>query len=180
MKLCESIHLHIKVDNANDPDLTRSLADVCELAYSKAGFVKFLHPGRTNLIFSSIPVSEDELVETQCQQRKRPFLDHIGIDLRDESKQVQRVFDAIPVTAKELGWAVASQGREGRGVHCCHAEVGAKHWVYPGESSPPPQVPLEFAFGTLKVNDISGGCDLRPMDPVRKSRGDVGIPVCRE
>lgn len=180
MSHCDSIHLHVKVCNANDEQLSQVMSESGELDYSKPGFVKYRFAGCVNLIFSSIPVSEDELVENSEHNRKRPFLDHIGIDLRREEPQVSQAFAGIPAQARSLGWAVASQGCNGKGVHCCHVEVNAKHWVYPSESSPAPQIPLEFAFGELKINVISGGCDLRPMDPVRKQRDGVTIPNCRD
>jgi len=180
MQHCQSVHLHIKVDDANEPELNNFLAQFCELEYGKEGFVKYNHDGYVNLIFSSIPVSEDELLETECQRRSRPFLDHIGIDLRDETAEIRRVFAGIRATANEHGWAVSSQGDGQRGVHCCHVEVQAKHWAFPHESSTSPQIPLEFAFGQLKVNEVSGGCDLRPMDPVRKLRDNVQLPACHD
>jgi len=176
----DSIHLHVKVDDANDAKLNSALSKFCDLEYSKEGFVKFRYTDGVNLIFSSIPVSEDELVETECQRRSRPFLDHIGIDLRDESEHVKKVFSGITDRAAAIGWACVSQGSDGKGVHCCHVEVQAKHWVFPSESSPSPQIPLEFAFGKLITNDVSGGCDLRPMDPIRKSREGVEISACHE
>ena len=37
---------------------------------------------------------------------------------------------------------------------------------------------LEFALEALKINDMSGGCDLRPMDPVRKERDGLVLPKC--
>lgn len=180
MRASDSIHLHVKVNNADLEPLATSMLGECELDYSKHGFVKYRFPGGINLIFSSIPVSEDELIETIDSKRKRPFLDHIGVDLRSERQSVKQVFGNIPNQAEELGWSVVSQGCKGKGVHCCHVEVNAKHWVYPSQESPAPKIPLEFAFGALRVNDVSGGCDLRPMDPVRKQRDGVQIPACHE
>jgi alkylhydroperoxidase/carboxymuconolactone decarboxylase family protein len=49
-------------------------------------------------------------------------------------------------------------------VYCCHVEVGAKHWVYPPAQSGR-AASIEFAFGALKINGTSMGCDLRPIDP---------------
>lgn len=180
MQHCQSVHLHIKVDNANEPELNDFLARFCELEYGKEGFVKYTHAGDVNLIFSSIPVSEDELLETECQRRSRPFLDHIGIDLREETAEIRQAFARIEARAREHGWTVSSQGDGQRGVHCCHVEVQAKHWAFPSDSSAPPQIPLEFAFGPLKVNEVSGGCDLRPMDPVRKLRDNIQLPACHD
>lgn len=180
MRHSACVHLHVKVDDANDSSLNQACGSLGQLEYRKDGFVKYQFPGNVNLIFSSIPVSEDELLETECNLRPRPFLDHIGIDLREESDEVKKSFDAIPERAQQLGWPVVTQGADGQGVHCCHVQVNAKHWVFPGESTPAPQIPLEFAFGQLKLNDLSGGCDLRPMNPTRKARDGIRIPICHE
>ncbi len=55
------------------------------------------------MIFSSIPVSDDDLL-TDSPQTHRPFMDHLGIDVRDESDVSRKLFDAVPDTAADLGW----------------------------------------------------------------------------
>jgi hypothetical protein len=116
-----------------------------------------------------IKVSQDELLETEANRRPHPFLDHIGIDLRDETDAVRQTFDALPEAAGTLSWAHASQGGVDRAVYCCHVEVAEKHWLYPpDESADEGQhtgIPLEFAYGTLKLNPDKMGCDLRPAHP---------------
>jgi len=176
----ESIHVHIKVDDVNDLSRDELHASGGCVEYEKEGFLKFSFPSGVNVIFSSIAVSQDELVETECSRRPRPFVDHIGIDLRDESEGVRNVFEAIPVRSQSLGWERVGQGDEGHGVHCCHVEVKQKEWVYPPSDGAPGSIgiPLEFAFGRLTINDEAGGCDLRPMAPsVAKSSG---VPACGE
>ncbi|CAK9006084.1 Aspartyl/asparaginyl beta-hydroxylase (Aspartate beta-hydroxylase) (ASP beta-hydroxylase) (Peptide-aspartate beta-dioxygenase) [Durusdinium trenchii] len=160
----ESIHIHVKVDDTTALPHDSIAAAGGQLDYEKEGFIKFKMPGGVNLIFSSIAVSQDDLAETECSRRARPFVDHFGIDLRSEADDVAALFQSIPCKAKDAGWALVSQGDSGGGVHCCHVEVKAKYWVYPTACSGS-TIPLEFAFGELKVNPVSGGCDLRPMAP---------------
>lgn len=175
---CDSLHIHIKVDDTRTLPRESFLQAGCQLDYSKEGFDKYLFPAGVNLIFSSIVVSQEELAETDQTRRKRPFVDHFGIDLRDESENVKRLFDTIPQISAKLGWEEVPQGEDGQGVHCCHVEVSEKHWVFPGPTAPAPQVPMEFAFGSLKVNEVSGGCDLRPMSPARRKTMGDAIPTC--
>lgn len=183
MGVSESLHIHIKVDDTKELGgqanvVDRLMAAGCTLDYSKEGFEKYCFPGGVNLIFSSIVVSQDELAETCETRRKRPFVDHFGIDMRSETDTVKAVFDAVPRGASKLGWEEVPQGEEGHGVHCCHVEVSEKHWVFPASDAPAPQIPLEFAFGRLKVNDESGGCDIRPMSPSRREAMGKAAPTC--
>lgn len=178
MQHCDSLHVHIKVDDTEALPADALVAAGCVLDYAKEGFVKYLFPGGVNLIFSSMVVSQDELAETCETRRKRPFVDHFGIDLRNESAKVKSVFDAVPVLAKELGWEEVPQGEGGAGVHCCHVEVSEKHWVFPCGDAPAPHIPMEFAFGALKVNEVSGGCDIRPMSPSRREAMGAAAPSC--
>lgn len=172
----ESIHIHVKVDDTEKLPREGIEATGGKLDYEKEGFIKFKLDGGINLIFSSINISQDDLVETECSRRTRPFVDHFGIDLRSEADDVAATFEKIPCLAKDAGWALVSQGGDAGGVHCCHVEVKAKHWVYPVACSGS-TIPLEFAFGSLKVNPVSGGCDLRPMSP-EKAAAMGGAPAC--
>jgi hypothetical protein len=183
MSVSDSLHIHIKVDDTKELGgetkvTDRLIAAGGRLDYSKEGFDKYCFPGGVNLIFSSIVVSQDELAETCETRRKRPFVDHFGIDMRSEADAVKAVFDAVPHLASKLGWEEVPQGDEGHGVHCCHVEVSAKHWVFPAADAPAPQIPLEFAFGRLKVTDESGGCDIRPMSPSRREAMGEAAPTC--
>lgn len=174
--LAETIHLHIKVDNTDDLPLNALFDAGARLDHQKHGFVKYLMPGGVNAIFSHIKVSQDELLETESDRRPRPFLDHIGIDMRDETPQVQRAFDQLPLVADQLEWSKASQGGPGQPVYCCHVEVAAKHWLYPPDESGHPGIPLEFAYGPLTVNPDKSGCDLRPANPSKVD--PASIPSC--
>jgi len=176
LALAESIHIHVKFDDTGQLPRESITAAGGKLEYEKEGFVKFKLDGGVNLMFSSIDVSQDDLAESECSRRPRPFVDHFGIDLRREADEVATAFEAIPHVAKSAGWGLVSQGGANRGVHCCHVEVKAKHWVFPTACSGS-TIPLEFAFGSLKVNEVSGGCDLRPMAP-DKAAAMGGAPSC--
>src|SRR5579872_1302542 len=174
--LAETVHLHIKVDDTHELPVNTFFDAGARLDHQKDGFVKYRFPGGINAIFSHIHVSQDELLETEKNRRARPFLDHIGIDLREESEPVRRAFDALPAIAESMDWSLASQGGPGRPVYCCHVEVAEKHWLYPPDEEGHPGIPLEFAYGPLKVNPDKSGCDLRPSNPAKVD--PASIPSC--
>jgi len=175
VEFAESVHLHVKVDDTGQlpvEDFTRAGA---ELDHEKDGFVKFRFPGGINAIFSHIQVAEEELLETEESRRSRPFLDHVGIDLREETERVRAAFDRLPAIAETDGFSLASQGGD-RPVYCCHVEVAEKHWLYPPDEGERPAIPLEFAYGALRMNEESSGCDLRPANP--NTVDPDAIPAC--
>ncbi len=159
--LANTFHAHIRVDRTLDLPRAAFLEAGAVIENEKDGYVKYAFPGGANLIFSSINVSQDDLRETYDNRRQRPFLDHVGIDLRDETPEVQSVFDAVPRIAQERSYTHTSQGTPEKPVYCCHTNVSLKHWVYPEASLPS----IEFAFGPLKIDLAKSGCDLRPSDP---------------
>jgi diadenosine tetraphosphatase ApaH/serine/threonine PP2A family protein phosphatase len=160
-RLADSIHVHVRVDDTSTLPASRFFALGAREENAREGYVKYAFPGGINLIFSSIDVSEEDLLP---ERRPRPFVDHVGIDLRRETGIVRARFEEIPAIAQRIGWAHVPQGGPGRTVRCCHTEVAAKHWVYP-----PPEGafgrPLELAYGPLVVSGAASGCDLRPIDP---------------
>jgi alkylhydroperoxidase/carboxymuconolactone decarboxylase family protein len=158
----DSIHLHIKVDDtAALPRAT--LAAVAAVENEAVGYVKFAHAGGVNVIFSSIPVSEDENLPGG-DPRRRPFLDHLGLDLRRETADVRAAFDECTAIGRREGWNHAAQGGGGKAVFCCHTQVSAKQWLFPRASAVATR-PIEVALGPLVVHDAKMGCDLRPIDP---------------
>jgi len=164
VRAADSLHLHIKVEDTEKLPRALILGLGAELENARPGYLKFVFAGGINMIFSSIPVAdEDTLPGDLALEKPKPFLDHVGIDLRREIGLVRAVFDDVPMLARRAGWAHKSQGGPGRPVYCCHAQVGVKHWVYPlrGRFS----VPVEFAFGPLVISQETNGCDLRPIDP---------------
>lgn len=172
----ETLHLHIKVEDTDALPINEFFKSGAELDHQKRGFVKYRFPGAINAIFSHIKVSEEELVETESNRRPRPFLDHIGIDLRGETEATRAAFDALEALAKEESIPMTPQGDPTRPVYCCHVEVAEKRWLYPPEGHALAGIPLEFAYGALKVNPEQSGCDLRPADPNRID--PASIPKC--
>ncbi len=176
----ESLHVHLKVDDtATLPrDAFEALGGVVD--FEKAGFVKFRFPGDARLICSSIAVSQDELAEEGVTRKTRPFVDHFGVDLREATAASRKLFDAVPENAQSLAWNHVPQGGDGGGVHCCHTQVEAKHWVYPSTDWDTLSVPIEFAFGPLEINAEMSGCDLRPTNPAKQpSCGTTGSDCCK-
>lgn len=163
----DSVHLHVKVDDVGT--LPRpGITDLGVAPQNEApGYVKYSFPGGINMIFSSIPVAADDLIEGAVTT-SRPFMDHAGLDIRDENQSHRAVFDGVPQRAEALGWRLVSQDGP---VHCCHTEVAGKHWLYPPEFLTSWRRPIEIAYGALKVFDAAMGCDLRPMDPAHPLAG---------
>lgn len=166
----DSVHVHVRVDDVSHLPHDKILALGTAPENQKDGYVKYPFAGGINMIISSIDIAEDDWLPSPGLAR--PVLDHIGIDLRDESAATKALFDSVPAIAKQQTWRTKPQGGDGTPVYCCHVEVGAKHWVY---SPTPGAACIEFAFGALKVNGSSMGCDLRPIDPAHP---DAAKAVC--
>jgi len=158
LDLAESIHLHIKVpDTKKLPH--RDLLDRDGIPQNeKEGYIKYAFPAGLNLIFSSIPVSQEE--KAGLSLFNYPHLDHIGIDIRKDDAESYEVFNRIPSLADNNNLPHKRQGGDGKNVYCCHVQVNEKYWVYP-KGRPH----FEFAFGPLIVSADVFGCDLRPADP---------------
>jgi hypothetical protein len=161
LEQAETIHLHVKVDDTKALPRPALEAAGGVLDYARDGFVKYRLPGGINAIFSHIAVSVDDLREEKSGRRPRPFLDHLGIDVRRLDAETRRAFAAVPSAAARRGWVHSSQGGEGRPVRCCHVEVAEKHWLFPAGGG---ARPIEIALGPLRQGGASG-CDLRPSHP---------------
>src|SRR5437879_13030075 len=86
VKLADTLHLNIKVDDIACLPEEFAYARGAKKENAKDGYVKYAVPGNVNVILSTIEISQDELIEARkYTQRRRPFLDHIGIDLRKET-----------------------------------------------------------------------------------------------
>ncbi len=168
----ETVHVHVRVTDVTrlPHDQIRAFGTAAE--NQKDGYVKYPFAGGINMIISSIDIAEDDWLPSDG--RARPHVDHLGIDLRDDSAATRATFDTAPAIATAQGWRHKPQGGNGVPVYCCHVEVGAKHWVYPPATSAF-TMPIEFAFGALKVNGEAMGCDLRPIDPAHP---DAANAVC--
>ncbi len=160
LAVADSVHVHLRVDDVTRLPHDRILGLGTRPENQKDGYVKFPFSGGINVIISSIDVAEDDWIPGPGH--KRPYLDHVGVDLRDESAATKQLFDETPAIAKAAGWRHKPQGGDGTPVYCCHVEVGAKHWVYPPTAG---AACIELAFGALIINGDSMGCDLRPIDP---------------
>jgi hypothetical protein len=157
----ESIHVHVNAERVVDLPGEDSLQAACRESHGDDRERKFSFDSGLNVIFALDPTAQDEFIPGAVT-RAKPYVDHVGIDLRDESDDTKAIFDAIPGAAVRAGWRhVAQEGP----VRCCHTEMGPKHWVYPPEGPAGDRRPIEFAFGELKQSDVYLGCDYRPIDP---------------
>lgn len=160
MSLADSIHVHVNVDSIGDLPGEAALARVARETSRNEEEYKMEFASGVNVIFATLPTAQDELIEGAVTTPK-PYVDHLGIDLRDESDSTRTVFDGIPEVAKGAGWRHVAQDGP---VNCCHVVMGPKHWVYPPATASGGR-PVEFAFGTLISSDTYVGCDYRPIDP---------------
>jgi hypothetical protein len=158
-----TLHLHVKVEDTGALPEGAFLDAGAILDQRREGYVKFRFPEGINAIFSHIRIAQEEAPSGDGARRPRPYLDHVGIDLREESASVRAVFDAAPALAAKYAWGHAEQGGE-RPVFCCHTSVARKHWLYP-TCGPLAGIPVEFAYGALTVHGDASGCDLRPAPP---------------
>src|SRR5258708_28824640 len=109
--LADTLHLNIKVDDIACLPEEFAYSRGAKKENAKDGYVKYAFPGNVNVILSAINISQDDLVEAQLGKKKpRPFLDHVGIDLRQETAPVRQFFDAIPYLASKAGWPTVSHG----------------------------------------------------------------------
>lgn len=161
LKWAESVHLHVNVENVEAvPDLPASDLPDAEVTRTPAD-VKYSFPGGLNVVFASEPTSQDELIEGAVSL-SRPYVDHLGVDLRDDSDESRAVFDEIPSLAATSGWRHRHQAGP---VMCCYTATSEKHWIFPPGGPESFLRPIEFAFGDLKTFDTHVGCDYRPIDP---------------
>lgn len=161
VRLAESTHLHIRVADTTALPREALLAGGASLDRELSGFVKFRLPGGVNAIFSESVSSES----AQTSSGAEPYLDHIGLDIREETDRSRGVFSAIADQANKEGIPVVAQGEDGSGVACCHVEVSEKRWLFPNEGSRYGGKPIEVVYGSLKLNDSEYGSDLRPLGP---------------
>jgi hypothetical protein len=159
------------VDSVDDLPFSSILALGTQPENARPGYVKYPFPGGINLIFSSIPIAEEDQVPDP--RPPKPFVDHFGIDLRRETGIVRALYEDTPSVARRAGWPCKSQGGGGRNVFCCHSMVAEKYWVYPPPEGSRWKRPLEFAYGPLEISQEMNGCDLRPIDPRRPSAATV-------
>ncbi len=161
MDNAESIHVHVNAETVSGFPDEQALLNACRESGGDDRERKFCFDSGLNVVLALEPTAQDEFIPGAVSQAK-PYVDHFGVDLRDESSDTKAIFDAIPSMAAEAGWRHVHQDGP---VNCCHVEMGPKHWVYPPEGAAGTRRPIEFAFGQLKVSDSYLGCDYRPIDP---------------
>ncbi|WP_117208636.1 hypothetical protein [Allorhizocola rhizosphaerae] len=159
----ESLHVHVKVEDLADLPHSELGARGQLERWKAPGYVKYRLLGGINIIFSSFPVAQDDLIRGAVTL-PRPFVDHFGIDMRREDTVTRNRFDAIPSMVEGRGWRTVKQGGPGRPVYGAHTQVAEKHWVFAAGGDDWHR-PVEFAFGQLIVNEEYLGCDHRPIDP---------------
>src|SRR5882757_6426806 len=164
--LADTIHVHVNVDSIDNLPGTMALTGPATKIEHNEVEYKIEFASGVNVIFATEPTAQDEVIDG-ARNSAKPYVDHLGIDLRDESNSTRKIFDDIPRVASEAGWRHVFQDGP---VNCCHVVMGPKHWVYP----PTPLIggrPVEFAFGALAPSDTYVGCDYRPIDPAHPLAG---------
>ena len=174
VRLADSVHIHVKVDEVDALPHTDILRLGARAENGRPGYIKYAFDGGVNLIFSSIPIAEEDQLSDPLPPK--PFLDHVGIDLRRETGVVRATFEDTPMLARRAGWPSKTQGGGGRLVYCCHSTVAEKCWVYPPASGAAWTRPIEFAYGPLQIGEEMNGCDLRPIDP--RHPAAAGFKAC--
>jgi hypothetical protein len=161
LALAESVHLHVNVEDVDAiPDLRQLPVEGVTETRTPAD-VKYTFPGGLNVVFASEATAQDELIEGAVEM-DRPYVDHFGVDMREDSEEAQALFGTIPQLVEGTGWRHFHQDGP---VMCCYTATSEKHWVFPPEGPVGPNRPIEFAFGDLKTFDTHVGCDYRPIDP---------------
>ena len=112
VRVSESLHLQIRVLETSNLPRERLLATGALLDRELPGFVKFRLPGEINAIFSQKPTEEGDPFPCGFSS----YLDHVGLDIREESASTRDVFEAIAGRAEAEDLAVISQGEGGSGV----------------------------------------------------------------
>ena len=162
MGLADSIHVHVNVDSLDTvPGAEDALVRTAKQVARDDFECKIEFASGLNVIFATEPTAQDELIAGAVTSPK-PYVDHLGVDLRDESDPTRAAFDSIPAIAGTAGWRHVAQDGP---VNCCHVVMGPKHWVYPPDTAAGIGRPIEFAFGALTPSETYVGCDYRPIDP---------------
>lgn len=179
IRAAETVHVHVKVHDTEQLPHEQIVAAGSRPESTTEGFVKYPFASGVNLIFSSIPIAEDDMLSGE-PAKPPAIMDHKGVDLRAETPAARAVFDGVPGQATSQAWRHRGQGGGGTPVYCCHTEVEEKHWVYPNAGDAGQYRPIEFAFGELKIHDSKMGCDLRPIDPAhpRAAEASAALSAC--
>lgn len=164
LSIADSVHVQVKIQDVSALPHDAILGTGVTGERSAPGFQKYSYENGLGVIFTSGPIAEDDLIPGAVT-RGLPFIDHIGIDLREQSPKADGIYAALPERAAEAGWRTVRQGGPDSPVRGCYCEVSEKRWVFPPRGTDDKHRPLEFAFGELQVFGEDVGCDYRPIDP---------------
>jgi hypothetical protein len=163
--IAESVHVQIKCADVKALPVDEIAAQGVIAQRTMKNFHKFSFPGGLAVIFTSGPIAEEDLIPGAVT-RALPFVDHLGIDLREDTTDTRGIYEALPEKAVAAGWRHVRQGGPSEPVRGCSCEVPEKSWLYPPDGPGGFGRPIEFAFGELEVVAEDNGCDYRPIDPI--------------
>ncbi|GIG90647.1 hypothetical protein [Plantactinospora endophytica] len=162
MGIAESVHVQVKVADIGTLPHDKILAQGVTAQREAPNFRKYGFPNGVAVIFTSGPIAEEDLIPGAVT-RPLPFVDHLGIDLREDSPDSRAVYADLAERALAAGWRHVRQGGPQAPVRGCQCEVPEKSWVYPPDGH---GRPIEFAFGELELlSSADTSCDYRPIDP---------------
>jgi hypothetical protein len=154
MDWAESVHVHVTVDDVEAVPDQETLGGLAAEATGNEAERKFAFASGLHVVFAGLPTAQDELIPG-AEVRPKPYVDHFGVDLREDSDITRSVFKRIPEAARRSLWRHVFQDGP---IRCCHVEMGPKHWVYPPEGVAGGRRPIEFAFGELTASEEFLGC----------------------
>jgi hypothetical protein len=164
LSIAESVHVQVKVEDLDKLPHDEIVGQGVVGQRIVPGFRKYSFPGGLAVIFTSGPIAEEDLIPGAVT-RSLPFVDHFGIDLRQDTERSREIYGQIADRATAAGWRHVRQGGPGSPVRGCYSEVAEKRWVFPPDGPQGRQRPIEFAFGELEIFGQDVGCDYRPIDP---------------
>lgn len=83
VRAAESVRVHVKVDDVAALPRRRIRTLGVAPANEATAYVKYSFPGGINVIFSSIPIAVDDLIDGAVMTPRR-FMDHVGLDIRNQ------------------------------------------------------------------------------------------------
>src|SRR5688572_5520466 len=86
LQRADSLHVHIKVDDVDQLPRQAIVTQGGVIENAKPGYVKYSFADGVHFIFSSINVSQEDLMG--LSRPAKPFVDHFGIDLRRETPEI--------------------------------------------------------------------------------------------
>jgi hypothetical protein len=154
LSIAESIHVQVKTDDLEKLPHERIRGQGLAAERTAPRFQKYAFTSGLAAIFTTGPIAEEDLIPGAVT-RTLPFVDHFGIDLREDSDRSRDIYSAIPAVASSAGWRHVQQGGQqgdqANPVRGCYCEVSEKSWVYPPDGPSGVGRPIEFAYGELEI-----------------------------